>query len=41
MAVVSALIIKTMYGNHLRFANNMKIALRNIDPIIVELVSKR
>ena len=33
--------IKTTYGNRLRVANDMRIALSNINPHIDELVSKR
>ena len=33
--------IKTTYGNRLRVANDMRIALSNINPRIDELVSKR
>ena len=41
-ASMSALVnIKTTYRNRLRVANDMRIALRNINPDIDELVSKR
>ena len=41
-AVMSALVnIKTTYRNRLRVANDTRIALSNINPRIVELVSKR
>ena len=41
-AAMSALInIKTTYRNCLRVANDMRIALSNINPRIDELVSKR
>ena len=41
-AAMSALVnIKTTYCNRLRVANDMKIALSNINPHIDELVSKR
>ena len=33
--------IKTMYRNHLRVENHMRIALSNINPHIYELVSKK
>ena len=39
---ISALVnIKTTYRNRLRVANDMRIALSNINPRIDELVSKR
>ena len=41
-AAMSALVnIKTTYGNRLRVANDMRIALSIINPHIDELVSKR
>ena len=41
-AAMSALVsIKTMYHNRLRVANDMRIALSNINPRIDELASKR
>ena len=41
-AAMCALVnIKTTYRNRLRVANDMKIALSNINPRIDELVSKR
>ena len=41
-AAMSALVnIKTMHSNHLRVANDMRIALSNINPCIDELISKR
>ena len=41
-AAMSALVnIKTTYRNCLRVANDMRIALSNINPLIDELVSKR
>ena len=41
-AAMSALVnIKTKYRNRLRNANDMRIALSNINPRIDELVSKR
>ena len=41
-ADMSALVnIKTMYRNRLRVANDMRIALSNINPRIDELLSKR
>ena len=41
-AAMSALVnIKTIYRNRLRNANDMRIALTNINPCIDELVSKR
>ena len=41
-AAMSALVnVKTVYRNCFRFANDMRIALSNINPLIDELVSKR